>query len=63
MTREYIYANKVIRKRLEVLFNINQSNVSRSLNLSLNSIKARSIRVYAVNKLFCKLHINKKTII
>ena len=61
--REYITAHAKQRKVLQTQFNSSATLISRSLDLTRNSIKARSIRVYAVNNLFCKLHINKKSII
>ena len=61
--REYITAHAKQRKRLQEQFNCVHSMVTMSLDLTRNSIKARSIRVYAVNNLFCRLHINKKSTI
>ena len=61
--RNHISASSSQRKQLADAFGVHLRTVYKSLNFQSNSLMARKIRSYAVNKLGCPVNMNRNKLI
>ena len=63
MRRERVLLKKGNREKLAAIFDVTTQAVSYAMYFDRNSIKARRIRVHAVNHMGADVYLNKKHLI
>lgn len=63
MKREIVITSKEDRKQLAEFLRLDKTVISKAMNFASNSMAARKARIFAVNKLGCRIYLNQNHLI